>query len=180
MLRRIILLPLLCSTFVATHSQAVTLTIPNNPLWTDTGLTLSAGNQLVITASGSWYFGDGQTVGPAGAPFDSAPFDRFTSAAAHGELIGYIGADPFQGHAGDGTFFPQATGYLVVGNGISFTSGSSGKLWLGINDDAVSGNILDNSGSMSVQISFVPEPCAAQVLLLGIAFVVGQVRFLRR
>lgn len=104
--------------FTEESRGVISVSVSASPLWTDTGITLNTGSQVSITASGSWYFGDGQTVGPEGASFDRAPFDRFTSAAVHGELIGYIGPDPFQGHAGDGSFFPQATGYLVVGNGI--------------------------------------------------------------
>ena len=85
--------------FTEESRGVISVSVSANPLWTDTGITLNTGSQVSITASGSWYFGDGQTVGPEGASFDSAPFDRFTSATVHGKLIGYIGPDPFQGHA---------------------------------------------------------------------------------
>jgi hypothetical protein len=150
-------------------------TIPDYPLWTDTGLTLSSGDQVSITASGTWDFGVGY-FGPEGTWSDPAPYDRFSSLANHGELIGFIGTDPFQGHYGDGSFFPQANGYITVGTSLLFVSSQNGHLWLGINDDAVSQAISDNFGSLSAQVSVVPEPSALALGLFALLVVFGNVK----
>jgi hypothetical protein len=149
-------------------ASASVFTVPDNPLWSDTGISLHVGDQVTITAGGTWDFGIGP-FGPNGTPNDPAPYDRFSSAANHGELIGYIGSDPFQGHYGDGTFFPQATGYLTVGTSLAFTSSQQGELWLGVNDDAVSESVGDNTGSLTAVI-VVPEPTTLGLLLLGVGF----------
>jgi len=153
-------------TCLSVSAAAVTLSVPDNPLWTSTGITLGICNQVTISATGSWDFGVG-SFGPQGSPSDPAPYDRFSSVANHGELIGYIGPDPFQGHYGDGTFFPQATGYLTVGNGLSFTSPTAGLLWMGINDDAVSQNVGDNFGGLTAAITVVPEPSTLILLVIA-------------
>ena len=78
-----------------------------------------------------------------------------------------MGSDPLQGHWGDAGFFPQSTGYLDVGSSLQFNSASNGELWLGFNDDAVSENVGDNSGSVTAVITTVPEPASGLLALLG-------------
>jgi hypothetical protein len=80
-------------------------------------------------------------------------YDLFLYSANHGELIAYIGSDPYQGHWGDGSFFPQQTGYWAIGSSGQFTSNKNGELWLGFNDDAVSEVIGDNAGSVTADIT---------------------------
>src|SRR5205823_10027574 len=56
------------------NALGLSLSVPDNPLWTDTGITLSSGNQLSISASGTWDFGIG-SYGPTGSLSDPAPYD---------------------------------------------------------------------------------------------------------
>jgi hypothetical protein len=58
---------------------------------------------------------------------------------------------------------------LTVGTSLAFTSSQQGELWLGVNDDAVSKSVGDNSGSLTA-IIVVPEPTTLGVLLLGVGF----------
>ncbi len=169
-------LALILTIGLASKALAVTsIILPAYPLWTDTGITLSLGQQVTVTASGTWDFGVG-SFGPAGSGSDPAPWDRFSSVANHGAVIGFIGSDPFQGHYGDGTFFPRASGYLTIGSSSVFTSSSNGHFWLGINDDAVSENTGDNSGAMNAQVTVVvPEPAGFQLALTGLALSIGVV-----
>ena len=153
----------------ASSGHALILVIPSNPLWTDTSLTVSSGQQLSFSASGTWNWGNSvPSFGPGGDPVWTDASDLFYSGAHHGTLIGYIGADPYQGHWLDGLFFPRSTGYWNIGSSAQFTSNTSGKLWLGFNDAAVfPGGVDDNTGSVTVNI--VPEPGTLALVLLGAA-----------
>ena len=161
-------------------AQATMMVIPNIPLWTDTGLNLNNGDIVKISASGNWtweagvsaYSGPDGTGGTANNPVWPST-DTFLSSANHGALIAYVGVDPYQGHWGDSSFFPQTSGYWNIGSSAQFTSNQNGKLWLGFNDDTVSEGVCDNAGSVTAQISVndsstVPEPCS--LLLFGLSF----------
>jgi hypothetical protein len=84
-------------------------------------------------------------------------------------MIAYIGSDPFQANWGNGSFFPQATGYVAVNNGVTFTSSISGSLWLGVNDDAVSLATGDNYGSITTDVNVVPVPGAVLLAMFGLS-----------
>jgi hypothetical protein len=146
-------IPSLSATSLAGQSVVVTA----NPLWTDTGITISAGEVVAISASGTWSWDGNEAIGPDGDPTGEPHFDDFQhfGNGDKGRLIGFIGLDPFQGHWGDGEYFPQLYGYLSVGSTLTFVAGVSGELWLGFNDDAVSKAISDNSGSVLADISFL-------------------------
>jgi hypothetical protein len=156
-LAALLLLLALVSTTPAT--AAVTVTVPGHPLWTDTGITLTSGTSVVVTASGTWGFIGALCCGPDGDPRWTDLSDQFFLGANKGALIAYIGADPTQGHlvAGD-TFFPQSTGYIAVGSFSAFVAPRSGRLWLGINDDARGLNADDNQGSVKAEIAVGPAP----------------------
>jgi hypothetical protein len=152
----------------STCVYAITVVVPSNPLWTDTSIVLSQGTSVTVTASGTWsgYFGGSPVLlGPDGEVNGPVPSDEFFSGANKAELIGFIGTDPYQGHFGDGSFFPQSSGYLAIGSSASFIALKSGKFWLGFNDDAVSGGVGDNLGFVTANITAVPE--AGSLLLLG-------------
>jgi hypothetical protein len=156
--------------FVSFCATAQNFTIPANPLWTDTGISVTSGEMVSITATGSWIWGYGLTCGPDGDPTITYPptlADEFYSSAYKGELIAFVGTDPFQGHWGDAAFFPQSSGYWAIGSNNQFTSPSAGDLWLGINDDAVTEAVSDNSGSLEASVQVVPEPASLSLLAFG-------------
>ena len=108
----------------------------------DTGIDLRAGDQVIITASGN--ITAGRRVGvvsPAGAtPGATSIFGtRPVPTAGVGALIGYI---------------MQSTGQrspvFLVGDQMTLTASSDGRLFLLVNDD----NYNDNSGSFSVRIQY--------------------------
>ncbi|HEX3282789.1 MAG TPA: LecA/PA-IL family lectin [Pyrinomonadaceae bacterium] len=108
----------------------------------DTGIDLRAGDQVIITASGN--ITAGRRVGvvsPNGAtPGATSIFGtRPVPTAGVGALIGYI-------------MLPggQATQPFLVGNQMTLTVPSDGRLYLLVNDD----NYSDNSGSFSVRIQY--------------------------
>jgi hypothetical protein len=108
----------------------------------DTGIDLRAGDQVMITASGN--ITAGRRVGvvsPNGAtPGATSIFGtRPVPTAGVGALIGYILLST-----------GQATQPFLVGNQMTLTVPSDGRLFLLVNDD----NYTDNSGSFSVRIQY--------------------------
>jgi hypothetical protein len=100
--------------------------------WTDTGMQVRAGETLRFLPSGEVNWGPGRHDGPAGevnSPYNqSRPIPDRPGAA----LIGRIGNDTF--YIGEGS--------------TSFRVRTSGRLYLGINDDYVQ----DNSGYFRVTV----------------------------
>ena len=109
-----------------------TLSVYANRQWTDTGLQVRAGEILRFIPSGEVGWGPGRRDGPAGevnSPYNqSRPIPDRPGAA----LIGRIGNDTF--YIGEGS--------------TSFRARSTGRLYLGINDDYVQ----DNSGYFQVTV----------------------------
>lgn len=108
----------------------------------DTGIDLRAGDQVIITASGN--ITAGRRVGvvsPSGAtPGATSIFGtRPVPTAGVGALIGYI----VQSNG-------QTTQPFLVGNQMTLTVPSDGRLFLLVNDD----NYSDNSGSFSARIQY--------------------------
>jgi hypothetical protein len=104
--------------------------------WTDTGVTVRAGQTIYVTATGRVRWGPGRQDGPAGehnSPRnDARPIPSRPAAA----LIGRIGD-------GDNYFFIGAdTDAIRVRD--------SGRLFLGINDDY----LQDNSGTFRVTVYY--------------------------
>jgi hypothetical protein len=100
--------------------------------WTDTGMTIRAGETLRFVPSGEVVWGPGRRDGPEGeanSPYNqSRPIPDRPGAA----LIGRIGNDTF--YIGEGS--------------TSFRARTSGRLYLGINDDYVQ----DNQGHFQVTV----------------------------
>ena len=104
--------------------------------WTDTGVTVRAGQTIYFDATGRVRWGPGRQDGPEGergSPRnDARPIPSRPAAA----LIGRIGEGDEYFFIGDGT------------EGIRMRS--AGKLYLGLNDDFLN----DNSGAFGVTISY--------------------------
>lgn len=146
----------------ATAAEAQTthqFTLKASRGWINTHIALTAGEAVTISSAGSWSWNGGTTyVGPDGDPTDDynafdlfEPFDFFSQA----RLIGFIGKTPLQGHFGDGSFFPQTSGYISIGSGQTFAAPYDGPLWLMFNDSAVTGasEPNDNKGSAVITVT---------------------------
>jgi hypothetical protein len=138
-------------------SQSITLTVgpganDSNPmLWKDTGIDLSADTIVTILASGLWTPNGSDWCGPGGTNDGST--DTFVNTN-HASLVAFVGSNPYA-EWGNSSFFPQdssANGFYPVGIYNQFTNTSSGELWLGFNDDALSLSVSDNSGSVTALV----------------------------
>jgi hypothetical protein len=132
------------------------VTVPANPLWTDTGIALSSGQYAAISASGTWCWSHTFCNGPDGSPaFQPLAYDEFEffDAFDHGRLIAFIGMDPYQGQWGNYEFFAQTSGYVSVGSGQTFTAPYNGELWLGINAGAVTESVSESSGHLIANVT---------------------------
>ncbi len=123
--------------------QEVTVTVPGTTAQgIDTNVDLRAGDQVIITASGTVVAGRraGQ-VGPDGgrAGFGGLVSQYPVPAAGPGALIGYI-------RLTNG----QITQPFLIGSQQTFNAQADGRLFLAVNDD----NYGDNSGSFSVRIRY--------------------------
>jgi hypothetical protein len=118
--------------------QTPGLTVSGATEWTSSGLTLSAGDRIGITAAGTVHIDPAYPVGPGGT----------------------ASCTPAKNYPTSTTAFPGPTApcwSLVarIGNGTAFEVGTSaqfiataGVLYLGVNDN----NFADNSGSWRVNI----------------------------
>lgn len=113
---------------------SVSATAPN-PFWQSTGLNISAGNLLEVTATGTTTaWAGGPAIGPNGFGTDPmGPANSLVSSAPQGALVGRIGT---------------ASGFFV-GSSLSSDVSSSGTVSLGYNDTFI-GN---NSGSFTADIT---------------------------
>ncbi|MDQ4097542.1 MAG: LecA/PA-IL family lectin, partial [Actinomycetota bacterium] len=100
--------------------------------WSDTGIELSVGDQVRVTAAGSVFHNESSSIGPEGFPNRPdllTPLDR----ANHAGLLARVGDT---GEA------------FYVGRGASFTADRDGRLFLGIND----GGLENNRGSFTATV----------------------------
>jgi hypothetical protein len=128
--------------------SSITLNIPADQGWTDTGVNVNTGETVAISANGSIILttdGHIPPMSPAGFP------PNCTAAEVYGQffvpfpafqlpcwsLIGRIGTN--------GPIFE-------VGTNTIFQAQSSGEFYLGVNDN----NLGDNSGNWTAAISVVP------------------------
>jgi hypothetical protein len=100
--------------------------------WTDTGMTVRAGDILRFVPSGEIVWGPSRRDGPTGEVNSPYNQGRPIPDRPGGALIGRIGNDTF--YIGDGS--------------TSFRARTSGRLFLGINDDYVQ----DNQGHFQVVV----------------------------
>ncbi len=126
-----------------TFNVAVNL---GTPSWNDSGVTVSAGDAITVTAdpADTWAYGPGLSFNALGDPSDFHHPSAMVYEANIDELCGFIGAsDP------SGTI--HGPGY-AIGLGKTWIAEASGKLWLGQND-AVGGTFNNSGGPITVTIS---------------------------
>jgi hypothetical protein len=125
-----------------------TLMVPANAEFTDTGIALTAGESVTISASGKIKFSTTGSSSPVGLKFSQSSGGGGTC----GEVI-YGGGTPFPLPGANcwammfkigasGTPFP-------TGSKISFTSPVAGELFLGVNDTFYA----DNSGHWTAKVT---------------------------
>jgi hypothetical protein len=146
------------------------LTVPADGRWVDTGIDVTAGGALHVSAWGTWTDGDTES-GPNGS--DKAWPDNFlnlpdigvcatcatTLTLRWGALEGYIGdAPPPPGSYTSEAIFPEARKVFFVGANYDASPPASGRLWLNKNADAYSAYTVDNSGEVVAQIDATPPP----------------------
>jgi len=127
----------------ASAQKSATVNIVLTQVWTDTGLQVSSGDMITITASGTldWYTGGCPVAGtcnttPSGDPYSSCQgLSGFPAPGlACWSLIGKIGQN--------GTPFQVGTSLT------NFTAPASGELFLGVNDNY----LPDNTGSWIAKV----------------------------
>jgi hypothetical protein len=145
-------------------TDSAVVTVAADGSWLDTGIDVTPGGSLEITAWGRWRDGDSES-GPNGA--DKAWPDNFfnlsdigvcavcarTMTPRWGALEGYIGsAPPAPGSYTSPAILPEARKVFFVGAIYESATGGDGRLWLNKNADAYSNYTVDNSGSVTASI----------------------------
>lgn len=121
--------------------SSVTISVPASQPWTDSGISVTAGDSVSITASGTIYIaGSDPGKTPAGAPGCVATADNsippgpfLVPGLTCWSLIGRIGT----------------SAAFEVGTGTTFTAASSGELYLGVDDNFFG----DNRGAWTAHIT---------------------------
>ena len=115
-------LPLLAESPTATTT---TVSVDGSKRWVDSGIDVTAGDKLHITATGTVDFSDKKGVTPAGAPreWKDTLRDLTVPSAGRGALVGQVGNDR------------AATPFAIGADG-TITIVVSGRLYLGINQDS--------------------------------------------
>jgi hypothetical protein len=136
---------------VAADNQAATATSANvsvdgSKRWVDSGMDVTAGDKLHITATGTVDFSDKKGVTPAGAPreWKDTLRDMMLLSAGRGALVGQVGNDR------------AATPFLIGADG-TVTALATGRLYLGVNQDS----IYSATGKYDVHIDRTAAPKTA-------------------
>jgi hypothetical protein len=118
---------------VGTSGAAMTIRVPANQAWTDTGITVNAGDHVAFQASGEITYGrsPGQTATPDGGADRRANYPD--PGAPVGALIGKVGNSAPFGIGTQGQPLPMP---------------ASGRLMLGVNDN----ELADNGGFFTVVV----------------------------
>ena len=130
----------------ATASTSKSITISGSPKWVDTGMDVTAGDKLHITAKGTVTMGKEAGITPAGAQRGWVDTLRplMVPSAGRGALVGRIGNSD------------AATPFVVGADG-RVTVPVAGRLYLGINQDLTEAP----TGSYTVSINRTPAAPAA-------------------
>lgn len=123
------------------------VTIASSVPWTDTGIDVTAGDKLHITATGTVDFADKTGITPAGAErgWKDTILALSVSSAGRGALVGKIGNDP------------AALPFLIGADG-TVSVPIAGRLFLGINQSEMA---KPTGGKFQAQIQ--RTPAATQV-----------------
>ncbi|HUI06300.1 MAG TPA: PEP-CTERM sorting domain-containing protein [Verrucomicrobiae bacterium] len=185
LVRAVVLLSMF-AIFAPRASAAIyTFDVPSAAPWYDTGIDISAGSELDITATGIVVYdtnnGFGYSSDANGGDWTGNNFlsDTVIPNTMIHSLIGKIGGTT---DVGTGTPVPEGLpGYGVgfIGTSYSKEVSTSGRLFLGYNDEVIPGWFNDNSGLFSVTVSVIPEPATWSLLALGVLALLGT-RRLRR
>lgn len=103
--------------------------------WTDTGIDVRSGQSVYFRAQGRITWGKDRRDGPEGEKNSPNNPGRPIPSRPGGSLIGRIGASDV---------------FFVGAESAPFRMRSSGRLYLGINDDVLS----DNSGNFRIMVSY--------------------------
>ena len=128
------------SAFLATSGEAspqapggMTIRVPANQQWTDTGINVRRGERVLFYATGDIQAGNNISAGVAGSPvLDQSRMPLKSAAGA--SLIGKVG---------------NSSPFYVGWNPNPISMNANGRLYLGINDD----NVNDNSGEFTVVVA---------------------------
>ncbi len=113
------------------------ITVPTAARWTDSGIDLTAGDVVSFSVAGTVTLGDDRPLGAEGDLDAAAPAPRRPMPdRPAGALIGRIGTSP------DDTFF-------IGAERLPFRVRTSGRLYLGINDDTLD----DDTGAFQVAVT---------------------------
>jgi len=120
-------------------SSAFEVKVPASAVWTDTKIKLNAGEKILVTASGSIRYGDGEESGPEGLARSWRDLLRLPPVkdAGRGALIGRVGD------------FDEAVPFLI-GARLEFEAPIAGRLFLGVNEQ--SGDTAEGSFAVRVEI----------------------------
>ena len=120
-------------------SSAFDVKVPASAVWTDTKIKLNAGEKILVTASGSIRYGEGEESGPEGLVRSWRDLLRLPPVkdAGRGALIGRVGD------------FDEAVPFLI-GARLEFEAPIAGRLFLGVNEQ--SGDTAEGSFAVRVEI----------------------------
>jgi PEP-CTERM motif len=152
--------------------------MPVTAAWYDTGIDVSAGSRLQVTASGIvTYWAYLPATGNAnGGNWDGQQYFS-TAVYPNTTVVSLIGKVGGTTAVGTGTPLPEGTpgnGLGFVGTSYDKTVANSGRLFLGFNDQTDA--FYDNSGTFSVTVSLTPVPEPSTFALLGIGSILMAVR----
>jgi hypothetical protein len=117
-----------------------TITVSANQQWTQTGISVTKGQQLTFNASG-------EVKLSANADDIATPTGAKSGRLAPRSALPKTYAGALIGRIGNGTPFP-------IGDNATFQAPGSGQLFLAVNDDSFG----DNQGSYQVNITAGPAP----------------------
>jgi Ca2+-binding EF-hand superfamily protein len=120
---------------VGTAGQQRTVRVNSQQRWTDSGITVRAGDTVTIEASGTIQMSDDRndTATPAGSTTGRRAADAPVLNQLAGGLIAQI----------------DYYGPIFIGSRRTFTAPASGRLYFGVNDD----HLPDNRGEFTVSVS---------------------------